>query len=98
MKFTPAASTRIRTSPGPGDGVGTSSSCRTSGPPVAWTRTAFTAPSSQIHAPHPRFGVAQAGRRVARDRAIDAAQVFGGEADLGGGRVILDIATTLGPG
>ena len=43
MKLTPAASTRTSSWPGPGVGTGTSSYRSTSGPPVAWTRMAFTA-------------------------------------------------------
>src|ERR1051325_148024 len=98
MKFTPAASTPMSTSPGPGAGVGTSSSWRTSGPPVACTRTAFTAPGSQVDALHPRLGVAQARRRVARDRAIDAPQLFGSESHLRGPGVLLDVAAAFRSG
>src|SRR5262245_48575652 len=98
MKFTPAASTRISTSPLWGDGVGTSSTCRASGPPVARTRMAFTPRASQVDALHPRLGVAQSGRRVARNRAIDAAQLLGGEAHVHRPGILLDVTAPLRPG
>src|SRR6202048_2944755 len=43
MKLTPAASTRTNTWPGPGFGVGSSTSCITSGPPCLSARMAFMA-------------------------------------------------------
>ncbi|GAA0915094.1 hypothetical protein GCM10009558_024070 [Virgisporangium aurantiacum] len=43
--LTPAARTRISTSPGPGTGRGTSSYVRTSGPPCLCTLIAFTGSS-----------------------------------------------------
>src|SRR5690242_12799429 len=98
MKFTPAASTRIRSSPGWGDGVGMSSTCRTSGPPVARTRIAFTPRASQVDALHPRFGVAQAGRRVARNGAIDASQLLEAQHHLGRLRVLLDVTAAFRSG
>src|SRR5262245_19601131 len=98
MKFTPAASTRISTSPCWGDGVGISSTCRASGLPVARTRIAFTPRASQVDALHPRLGVAQSGRRVARNRAIDAAQLLRGEAHVHRPRVFLDVTAPLRPG
>src|SRR4051812_29426394 len=42
MKLTPAASTLMSASPGLSAGSETSSYSRTSGPPTAWTRIAFT--------------------------------------------------------
>src|SRR5690606_20892034 len=42
MKFTPAAPTRTRASPGPGSGTGRSTTVRTSGPPCCSTTTART--------------------------------------------------------
>src|SRR5438105_9902408 len=48
MKLTPAASIVTSASPRFGDGRATSSSARTSGPPVAWTRIAFTRASYDV--------------------------------------------------
>src|SRR6266850_7922630 len=39
--FRPHALWRTRASPGPGSPTGTSSNCRTSGPPQEWNRMAF---------------------------------------------------------
>src|SRR6185436_2840094 len=41
MKFRPIALCATRASPGPGSPTGTSSHCRTSGPPVLWKRIAW---------------------------------------------------------
>src|SRR6478672_2555048 len=47
MKFSPAASWRILTWPGPGSPGSTSSHWRTSGPPVLWMRMAWGMPALQ---------------------------------------------------
>src|ERR1039457_1702933 len=78
-RFTPAASTRISTSPGPGTGVGTSAICRTSGGPgcAKWIYLITSAAAQGWSLMPPQFPKPARGEEHAdfRDHAIHHAGV-----------------------
>src|ERR1044071_1953333 len=68
MKFTPTAECTTRACPGPGSGTGTSTYCRTSGPPNRSNRIALATLSPRPWNFRPALGIYTSDEQPLRDR------------------------------